>query len=129
MASRATEANVAIIFGCLGAAYLLSAPYTNWYLMPFWLYFRMMFPISFPFGITTLLGTILVLADRPTAGGALLLASSLANGAAAVLFGVGFVEPLAGATCVGIAGVLAIYAAHIGRHHTTHESVPEVNSS
>lgn len=114
MASRSTEANVAIIFGLLGSAYLLSAPYINWYLMPFWLYFRMMFPISFPFGITTLLGTLLVLADKLAAGGALLLASSLANGAAAVLFGVGFVEPLAGALCASIAGVLAIHSARRG---------------
>lgn len=66
MASRSNEAIAAIVFDGFGAASLLSAPFIGWYLMPFWLYLRMVFPISFPFGITTLLGTLLVLADKLT---------------------------------------------------------------
>jgi hypothetical protein len=79
--------------------------------MPYWLYLRMVLPVSFPFGITVLLGATLLLANKPAAGGALLLASSLASSVATVLFAGGIGDPLVGALFAGIAGILAIYAA------------------
>jgi hypothetical protein len=111
MVSRSAEANAAIVFGYLGGAQLVSAPFICFYLMPYWLYFRTVFPVSFPFGITALLGASLLLQNKPLTGAALLLASSLASGVATLLFAVGIVDPLVGALFAGIAGVLAIYAA------------------
>lgn len=104
MASRSAEANAASVFGCLGSCYLVGAPFIGFYLMSYWLYLRLVFSVSYPFGLIAPTGTTLVHANKPAASGALLLASSLASAAATLLFTPGFGEPLAGALCSSIAG-------------------------
>jgi hypothetical protein len=105
---------VACIFGYLGAAQLLIAAIFNWYLMPDWMYYPAIFPVSFPFAIIVLIGTTLTLKRQYLIGGISMLGASITSMLLTILFplriiGLGL-EVLSGAILALVGGIFAILA-------------------
>ena len=108
------KAIVACVFGYYGAASLLFAAIFNWYLMPNWMYYSAIFPVSFPFAIIVLIGTTLTLKRQYFIGGISILGASITSRLLTVLFplraiGLGL-EVLAGAILALVGGIFAILA-------------------
>jgi hypothetical protein len=107
--------NVGLVFGYIGSLLTFSASLC-FYLMPSWLYYHFILPISIPFGLIFLIGTTLII-KAPLPAGALLLTASFVCATLTILIplttlGVGL-ELLGATLFTAIGGISAIQAGRI----------------